>query len=167
VTSRICTANNRFKRSKKKVCFQRIFVGKQKTFTIFWGTIHGSHRESKLGLQRLKKWVFAWILKKINSERKRVWPHTDLRSQRLVVHIYQNDITGVETPSNFIYYILFPDTDEEVVDYDSQVVSTFDCQVEDGVIDSHPVQPKCWICIFEWQSFPKLLVLLYKMHDVA
>jgi len=42
-----------------------ILVGKQKTFTFFLGTIHGSHRESKLGLQRLEKWVFAWILKKI------------------------------------------------------------------------------------------------------
>jgi len=26
--------------------------------------MHGSHRESKLGLERLKKWDFAWILKK-------------------------------------------------------------------------------------------------------
>ena len=49
---------------KKRCVFQRIFVGKQKTFTIFLGTIHGSHRESKLGLERLKKWVFAWILTK-------------------------------------------------------------------------------------------------------
>jgi len=89
---------------RKKSCVsQRIFVGKQKTFTNFLGTIHGSHRESKLGLERLKKWGFAWILKKLNSERKRVWPRTDPRSQRLVVQINQNDITGVQTPLNFIY----------------------------------------------------------------
>jgi len=49
---------------KKRCVSQRIFVGKQKTFTIFLGTIHDSHRESKLGLERLKKWVFAWILTK-------------------------------------------------------------------------------------------------------
>jgi len=105
VTSRICTTNNRFKRSKSCVS-QRIFVGKQKTFTIFLGTIHGSHRESKLGLKRLKKWGFAWILKKFNSGRKRVWPHTDPRSQRLVVQINQKDITGVENPSNLVCNVL-------------------------------------------------------------
>jgi len=57
----ITVLNNR----KKRCVSQRIFVGKQKTFTICLGTIHGSHRESKLGLEWLKKWVFAWILKKI------------------------------------------------------------------------------------------------------
>ena len=85
---------------KKRCVSQRIFVGKQKTFTIFLGTIHCSHRESKLGFERLKKWVFAWKLKKFNFERKRVWPHTDSRSQRLVVQINQKNITGVENPSN-------------------------------------------------------------------
>jgi len=54
---------------KKRCVSPRIFVGKQKTFTIFLGTIHGSHRESKLGLERLKKWVFAWILQEVKSSR--------------------------------------------------------------------------------------------------
>jgi len=85
---------------KKRCVSQRIFVCKQKAFTNFLGTIHGSHWESKLGLERLKKWVFAWILKKINFERKRVWPHTDPWSQRLVVQINQKNMTGVENPSN-------------------------------------------------------------------
>ena len=69
-------------------------------------TIHGSHRESKIGLQRLAKWVFAWILKKINSERKRVWPNTEPRSQGLVVLINLKDITRVENPSNLLYIVL-------------------------------------------------------------
>ena len=79
---------------------QRIFVGKQRTFTIFLGTIHVSHRESKLGLEQLKNWVFAWIPEKFDFERKRVCPHTDPWSQRLVVQINQKSITGVENPSN-------------------------------------------------------------------
>ena len=103
---------------KKRCVSQRNFVGKQKTFTIFLGTIHGSHWESKLGLQRLNKWVFAWMLKKkFNFERKRVWPYTEPRSQRLVVQINQKDITGVENPSNFIHWFLFPDTNNKVDEY--------------------------------------------------
>jgi len=57
---------------KKGVFLGEFLLGNKKPSQFFWGTIHGSHRESKLGHQRLKKWGFAWILKKFNSERKRV-----------------------------------------------------------------------------------------------
>ena len=51
-----------------------------------------------------KKMGFRMDAKKILiSKGKRVWPHTDPRSQHLVVQISQKDITGVESPSNFIY----------------------------------------------------------------
>ena len=74
--SRICTTNNRFKQSRKKGVFERILICKQKTFTIFLRTIHGSHRESKLGLERLKKWGFAWIIRKFEFRQKKgMTPH--------------------------------------------------------------------------------------------
>ena len=121
---------------KKRCVSQRIVVGKQKTFTIFLGTIHGSHRESKLGLERLKKLVFAWILKKFISERKRVWPHTDPRSQRLVVQINQKDITRVQNPLNFIYYFLLHICQRSCRVPNSLVVPSFVYQVEGAVFQS-------------------------------
>jgi len=39
---------------KKRCVSRRIFIRKQKTFPILLRTIYGSHRESKLGLERLK-----------------------------------------------------------------------------------------------------------------
>jgi len=46
---------------KKRCVSQRIFIGKQKIFTIFLGTIHGSHRESKLGQKRTFDFIhFHW-----------------------------------------------------------------------------------------------------------
>ena len=89
------------------MCFSENFCSQTKKFTIFLGTIHGSHRESKLGLEQLTKWVFAWILKKLRFERKRIWPHTDPRSHRLVVQINQKKYYRGRKPIKFIYYSLF------------------------------------------------------------
>jgi len=146
---------------KKRCVSHRIFIGKQKIFTVFLGTIHSSHRESKLGLERLKRWVFARIPKKNNSERKRVWPHTEPRSQRLVVQINQKDINGVVVE----YRIAEWSPSCRVPD--SRVVSTFVCQVERPVFNSRLLRidhHSSHTGSFRWESFPKLLVLLDKMH---
>jgi len=99
----IRTTNNRFEPSKKRWVSKRIFFDKQKTFTIFLGTIHGSHRESKLGLERLKKWVFVWTLKQIKFWKEKgvtpYWPPVPTSRGTNQPKRYYRD----RTPSNFIY----------------------------------------------------------------
>ena len=159
MTSRICTTNNCFKRSKKKLCFSENFCW------IFLGTIHGSHRESKLGLERLKKWGFAWILKKIQFRKEKgmtpYWPPVPTsRGTNQPERFYR----GREPIKNRIDCSKRNCRHCEVLH--STAVQSFSFQDKGREIDPRHVREigKKSMYTFGWESFPKLLVLLDKMH---
>jgi len=167
VTSRICTTNNCFKRSEKKLCFSENFCWQTKNIHNFFG----DNTRFTLGIEAWSpaagKIGFRMDTKNFNSERKRVWPHTDPRSQRLVVQINPKVITGVETPSNLIYIVL------------KGCIERVEYHLAQWFLHSflktkyaRSIRTKCErhsnlekVCSsFGWETFPKLLVLLDKMH---
>jgi len=94
------------------VFLREFLLANQKHSIFFWGqyTVHTGNRS-------LGSSDYTNGFSQFNSERKRVWPHTDPRSQRLVVQINQKDITGVENPLNFIHDFLFHTIDQKAVEY--------------------------------------------------
>ena len=161
MTSRICTTNNRFKRSKKKVVFLREFLlANKKHSQFFWGqyTVHTGNR-SLVSSDWQNGFSHEYQKKLIPKEKGMTpyWPPVPTN--------HKNVITGVETPWNFIYNVL----KENIKSIEFHIAQRFPHPSHDTK-DARSIHALCerpWNVnnlSFGWESFPKLLVLLDKMH---
>jgi len=154
------------------LCFSENFCWQTKNIHNFFGDNTRFTPGIEAWSRATQKMGFRMDTGKFNFERKRVWPHTDPWSQRLVVQINQKNITRLENPSNSYIISCFNNYFKKVVQYrmvwwlsrslvKSKVARSIHapCNTDYDTTDVTDYSD-----IFGWGSFPKVLFLLDKIH---